>query len=1356
MKCTFLKKLLSMTCALTILCTGLAAIPVTLPVKAAEADYTPIEIHPAPPRDITIAGSSTGFYSASETDVIAMQFVLTAPATAVTCNIPSFSNDTGSVTMALFNFDTDYDTSLLSVPVAELTFTDFKDSADLGFAFDKSPLPAGEYLLVLYNMKDPTPTANGGNGTGIGVWSNAPHEGQRAYMNGSYLSDTTYPVRITYASKPEKLYGIPTKPAAAEGLDYAPHMAALLDFSDKSTMTYVGGGNQTTASQVTEDGVTFLRLKASTDANDPYQFISFPDTLIKCNEYKYALIKLRRTEGSNTQSQLFFTTDEQGLAEAASVRPNYKDTADWQYLIVNLGANNNYHGLLKSFRMDYFQSCKGSHHMDIQYIALFKSLEAAEAFHDNFEDFKNTAPGEEAPVDPTENPDYSTYISADTPADGVEGKLTANGQLSYLYKEYPYVMDFEKSPEEYAAESGFAFISIDSAIIKDSHLHCKAFSSYEIYTKKIMGDAYGIRGGSLDFDMVLENGEIEVTLRQIKANDDFKYSGIRFTLAADGTMTVAERGGLTDTVKLAEDLSKEHKFSFADNISSLSVMVDGKAVYTLAWDRVAQTLTTPAGESFSATHLPDAGYASLASIRTRGYVDNVRYAYIDIVSKTVTGEHPVDYSTWVATDDLGRTTPTYAEVGEGQDKYVGLFYFMIHSDDMSSRYVNDVTRFYLEGGMDLLTSKLSSFAGRNGCYWAEPYFGYYSSHDTWVYRKHAYMLDAAGVDFIFLDVSNNKFYTEQCKILFDTWKSIRDEGGHTPQIAFMYGDMPFTLLNGLYTLLEPFYDNPDYQELLFCWEGKPLVLGNKDTLDDRRWTVSDTTPQTKEYYKEQLNKNTDLKRFYDSTYKTLINERFTVRKCWAWQAGEKNREGYWDWLQESPQALGTDFEGNPEQITVSMGVHAHTSRGRSYLNGDNTYNPDGNFGFTLGTARYGYFFAEQFDYALTQNVDVVMITGWNEWYAGVNVASSANQTCGQTPTPNYYMIDQMSPEYSRDGEPMKIRDGEDSVGFGDNYYYQMVSYIRKFKGLDAAPATVNGGSLATADKAEWDKVSPTFTDTVGDTDLRSFASFCSEFLYTNGTARNDLDVAKISQDADFLYFHITTATPLITVDDELWMNLYVDADNNPTTGWEGFDYLINRSRTDKTVSVEKFVDGRWVFESVGEAEYTLGESSMTIKVAKTAMGHKSGDTVSLSFKWADNADVRGDVMRFMELGDTAPNDRFVFAYTASTLDDERGKTEEIPEDTTEETTPEETAPTPEETVSEETTAEEVTAESTTTTESAEETTAAPETTTAAETAPVEEKKGCKSSLAVSGLMIAAALGAVPCLKREKKETDEGV
>jgi hypothetical protein len=133
---------------------------------------------------------------------------------------------------------------------------------------------------------------------------------------------------------------------------------------------------------------------------------------------------------------------------------------------------------------------------------------------------------------------------------------------------------------------------------------------------------------------------------------------------------------------------------------------------------------------------------------------------------------------------------------------------------------------------------------------------------------------------------------------------------------------------------------------------------------------------------------------------------------------------------------------------------------------------------------------------------------------------------------------------------------------------------------------------------------------------------------------------------------------------------------------------------------------------------------MTIKVAKTALGHKSGEAVSLNFKWADNADIRGDIMAFMELGDTAPNDRFVFSYTASTTEDERDTTEETESDTAAEAptdgdTAEPTAPV-----------------------------------TEAPTDPVTEppkRKGCKSAVSVSaGILTAAVLGIVPCIKRKKK------
>ena len=417
--------------------------------------------------------------------------------------------------------------------------------------------------------------------------------------------------------------------------------------------------------------------------------------------------------------------------------------------------------------------------------------------------------------------------------------------------------------------------------------------------------------------------------------------------------------------------------------------------------------------------------------------------------------------------------------------------------------------------------------------------------------------------------------------------------------------------------------------------------------------IQDVTGFNAVQYNALVEKNPEIKNAIKSGEMEEFLKTCTVRKSWAWQNSDRRKGlGYWDWLQDYPQKPGRDFEGNIEQMAVLLGTHAHSGRGRSLTNGDTSYNTIGQFGFGLESTKYGLQLAESFEYALKQNVRVIMITGWNEWYAGVQKTGNQEQTCGGTLTPGYYMVDQMSPEYSRDGEPMRLRDG---VGFGDNYYYQMVSYIRKFKGIHA-PATVNGGAMdihAADIAAQWKNVTPLFTDTVGDASLRSELSWASEFRYTNASARNDIACAQVSQDADKVYFFVTTANALITADDETWMNLYLNTDGDSKTGWEGYDFILNRSRTDKTVSIERFVDGKWQFEKVGEAEYALCENGLMLAVSKTLIGGESGKALSLTFKWADHADIRGDVMRFMELGDTAPNDRFAFAYNASGLTDER-------------------------------------------------------------------------------------------------------
>ncbi len=339
-------------------------------------------------------------------------------------------------------------------------------------------------------------------------------------------------------------------------------------------------------------------------------------------------------------------------------------------------------------------------------------------------------------------------------------------------------------------------------------------------------------------------------------------------------------------------------------------------------------------------------------------------------------------------------------------------------------------------------------------------------------------------------------------------------------------------------------------------------------------------------------------------------------------------------------------------MAVLLGTHAHSGRGRSLTNGDTSYNTIGQFGFGLESTKYGLQLAESFEYALKQNVRVIMITGWNEWYAGVQKTGNQEQTCGGTLTPGYYMVDQMSPEYSRDGgtdAPAGRRWLRRQLLLSDGFLYPEVQghprACDRQRWVDGYPRRRYCRSVEECNSA--------VHRYGGRCEPAPELSWASEFRYTNASARNDIACAQVSQDADKVYFFVTTANALITADDETWMNLDLNTDGDSKTGWEGYDFILNRPRTDKTVSIERFVDGKWQFEKVGEAEYALCENGLMLAVSKTLIGGESGKALSLTFKWADHADIRGDVMRFMELGDTAPNDRFAFAYNASGLTDER-------------------------------------------------------------------------------------------------------
>lgn len=576
-------------------------------------------------------------------------------------------------------------------------------------------------------------------------------------------------------------------------------------------------------------------------------------------------------------------------------------------------------------------------------------------------------------------------------------------------------------------------------------------------------------------------------------------------------------------------------------------------------------------------------------------------------AKVNTGSADIMSDTWVGTDELGRTFPTNSEVGGPRSgKYVGIFYFLFMSH--TSPKIYDTTQTYLDGGVEAVWE----MAPLDGFHvWGRPYFDYYRTDlDEWIYRKHAQLLTDAGVDFVFLDTTNNGGLFENCwTLLLKTWRKVRDEGGNTPQVVFHNGDGQETLANHIKIIYEKAYSNPDYADLWFKWEGKPLILGNLD-----------------EYIVSQE-----------------LCDYFTFRRSWAFNDFTGDGILKWPWIAEYPQEPGRNADGEIEQIVVSAGFHSNSSRGRSFHKDSQPSRGVGDFGYGLSTIGDGLAFQEQWNRVFEIDPPLVMITGWNEFTFG----RWPNAGIGQPISDSYTIIeddwqfnsnyvDAFSAEFSRDVEPI-------SQLFRDNYYYQMVENIRRFKGVRSVGKGTGSTDIDMAGNfAEFDAIGPEYLDTVGDIAGRDSTLISGEAV-VNDSGRNDIVRAKVSKTGKYTYFYAECASDIITAPGtQNWMNLFIDSDQYYYSGWSGYDFVIGRTAENGRLSVEEFTEQAWKGYNKGWADFSVAGNKMTVRVENALIDLEERD--NFDFKWADNSTVTGEVMEFMDLGDAAPNSRFNYRY----------------------------------------------------------------------------------------------------------------
>jgi len=177
-------------------------------------------------------------------------------------------------------------------------------------------------------------------------------------------------------------------------------------------------------------------------------------------------------------------------------------------------------------------------------------------------------------------------------------------------------------------------------------------------------------------------------------------------------------------------------------------------------------------------------------------------------------------------------------------------------------------------------------------------------------------------------------------------------------------------------------------------------------------------------------------------------------------------------------------------------------------------------------------------------------------------------------------------------------------------------------------------------------VRPEFRDHLGETGPRDHDG-AAGLHYADRSGRNDLLDFKVARNENTVFFYLRTRDAIAPADtlDGLW--LLIDADQDPRTGWEGFDCIVNRTPIrDGKLSLERNAGG-WNWKSEGEVPFRAEHNELHLAVPRSALGLSSGpDSLSLDFKWIDNAQRPGDLIDVYISGDSAPEGWFVFRYEA--------------------------------------------------------------------------------------------------------------
>jgi len=589
-----------------------------------------------------------------------------------------------------------------------------------------------------------------------------------------------------------------------------------------------------------------------------------------------------------------------------------------------------------------------------------------------------------------------------------------------------------------------------------------------------------------------------------------------------------------------------------------------------------------------------------------------------------------DYSTGFmrtsATDDYDRS---FGEVTDYNGNVVGIFYFLWLSQ---ASVTTNVDSYIEDGNVEAVLTGDEVGMAPAFTYWGEPMYGFYQVEDEWVVRKHVELFINAGLDFICFDCTNNDFYQAAAKAVLDVLLEYAEMGYDVPRAMFMTNSDSTLMTENIYNA---FYRRDTYDAVWFYGNGdKPWIISS--------YAGSDANILDRFYFKPAQWPNRSYNEngfpwiswhYPQETYTDREND-YTIMSVSVSQhtgiGGSLSDAGV-SGINFSISGLFAPYNYDTLSDSLKARVSSETAtkyynynwgRGYSHETGSNDYD----------SALANVNFEEQWDSALqNEDVNLVFVTGWNEWIAQ---KQSKDPLLGSS---YGYFVDTFSTEFSRDIEMM-------NGGYLDNCYLQLVANIREYKGVGYGTQVTRNATVAKGtdlfDLSNW-SAAPVYKDLVGETEPRAALGAGGNY-YTNDTGRNDIQEVRVASDEEYVYFLVAAAEDITAKEaaDTRWMNVFIGIEG-AEGGWNGLQYVVNRSLDGTTASLDKIENG--AYASVGTAATVVSGRYMLVQVAKKSLGIE-GDEFGIVFKVTDNLQKDFDVTDLYTNGDAAPIGRINYSY----------------------------------------------------------------------------------------------------------------